>query len=91
MHLRAGIRQKTEKVQSFQRSNFRGRYGNEVEILLRYFLPQLFLGIWKHFYSRFFLENVKYFYFLPQTFWRFGINTSTFYRAKISTFADPCP
>jgi hypothetical protein len=27
MHLRAGIRQKTEKVQSFQRSNFRGRYG----------------------------------------------------------------
>jgi hypothetical protein len=35
-----------------------------------------------------FLDNWKYFYFLPQTFWLVR-NTSTSYRTKISNFADP--
>jgi hypothetical protein len=62
--------------------------GNEVEILLLF--TAILLRIWKYFYflSQIFLKNWKYFYFLPVTFWLFE-NTSTFYRTKISTFADP--
>jgi hypothetical protein len=62
--------------------------GNEVEIFLL-FTAMIFGDLEILLLSTAdFLENWKYFYFLPQIFLLFE-NTSTFYRTKISDFADP--